>query len=134
MIFSNVKRGWRKVGRKKIYFDSRSEYIYYVYLDWLKRTKKIKDFVYHPPYFDFSQWIKFGTNRYEVDFKVVESNGRERYVEIKNTENLDKMDSKSRTRIKRLRKYFPDVELEVKSSKAVSELGKTLSLLVKLEE
>lgn len=121
--WSNVKRGWRTIDNVKKWFDSRSEFNYYLYLNWLLKRKEIKDFVYHPPYFDFSQWVKHGVTRYEVDFKVIELDGREWYVEIKSTNRLDKMDSHSRTKIKRLRKYYPDIVLNIVSTNDVERLG-----------
>lgn len=121
--WSNVKRGWLTVNGQRIYFDSRGEINYFLYLDWLKKRGEIKDFVYHPPYFDFSKWVKHGLTRYEVDFKIIELDGREWYVEIKSTTRLDKMDGNSRTKIKRLRKYYDHIQLHVVSTYDVQKLN-----------
>lgn len=130
MKFKNVKRGWRTINRKRIYFDSKAEANYYRYLLFLKKNGGIVDFKYHPPYFDFSKWIKYGTRRYELDFWVKEKTGKEKWIEIKGTDVLSKMDSKSRTRINRLRKYYPEAHLDVISTKRVAAIGKqTLGLI-----
>lgn len=128
-FFKNVKRGWRTISGKRIYFDSKSEANYYRILLFLKTNKDIKNFEYHPPVFDFTQWIKFGTLRYELDFKVTENDGRIYYVEIKSTDNLDKMDSSSRTRIKRFKKYYPNCVLRIVTSSSVRNIGNKLPLV-----
>ena len=126
--WKHVKRGWRKIGRKTIYFDSMAEANYYRYLCHLRRKKKIKQFVYHPPYFDFSDWIKHGTNRYEIDFKIIYNDGSEQYIEVKSTNDLTKMDSRSRTRIKRLLKYYPDTPFKIVTTLEIKALGARLSI------
>lgn len=118
----NVKRGWEVVNNKNIFFASQGEYRYYLYLDFLKKHKSIKDFEYQPKSFDFSQWIKHGTNRYRVDFKIIENNGEEIWIEIKSTNNLDKMDQKSRTKIKRFKKYYPKLIFRIITTKEIKTL------------
>jgi len=127
--YGKVRRGYRTFGNnKKIYFDSMAEANYYRILSFLKKAGEIKDFKYHPKSFDFSQWIKYGIRRYEIDFKIIERNGDEKYVEIKSTSDLKKMDSNSRTRINRLKKYYPDVNFRVTTTSDVRAIGNKLPI------
>ena len=131
MKYSHVQRGWRIIDGKRIYFDSKAESNYYRYLSFLKSNHEILDFKYHPPVFDFSEWIKFGIRRYEIDFWIKERNGIEKWIEIKNTDNLEKMDSGSRTRIKRLKKYYPQIHFEIVTTKSIeSNIGGYVSGLI----
>ena len=72
MPFDNIERGDYQVGDKVIYFRSKWEANYALYLEWLKKEGQIKDWQYEPNYFEFP--IKHGTTRYLPDFKVINYN------------------------------------------------------------
>lgn len=80
---------------------------YASYLDWLISKKHILDWEYEPDTFWFLK-IKRGVRSYKPDFKVFKTKKDVEYHEVKGY-----MDSRSRTKIKRMAKYYPDVKLIV---------------------
>jgi hypothetical protein len=73
----------------------------------MKEHGIIKDWEYEPQTFWFYK-IKRGVRSYKPDFKVIENNGFQYWAEVKGY-----MDSKSITKIKRFRKYYPKEPLVV---------------------
>lgn len=102
------KAGWREIGGKRIFARSRWEANYGRYLEWLKQHQEISDWEHEPKTFWFEQ-IKRGSRSYLPDYRVVYSDGREEFHEVKGW-----MDSRSRTKLKRMRKYYPEISLVVK--------------------
>lgn len=109
-IFRNLA-GWREIGGRRIYFRSLWEARYARYLEYLKANQHIADWQYEPKTFWFDG-IKRGTCSYKPDFCVIRNDLTHYWVEVKGY-----MDSCSRTKIKRFRKYFPDEELIVLEKK-----------------
>lgn len=99
--------GWRTIRSRRIYFRSGWEVNYAWWLQFLKEQKQIQEWEYEPKTFWFEA-IKRGTRSYLPDFKVTRLDGTHFWVEVKGY-----MDSKSATKIKRFRKYFPKEELKV---------------------
>ena len=112
------KCGWREVGGKRCYFRSRWEANYARYLQWLVENGQIKRWEFEPVTFWF-EGVKRGTVSYLPDFRVTENDGREVYHEVKGW-----MDARSKTKIKRMAKYHPEVELIVIDSGAYRALAK----------
>jgi hypothetical protein len=102
--FANLHKG-RREGMDG-YFKSRWEANVGRYLDFLKSTGKIIDWKYEPETFWF-EGIRRGVCSFKPDFKVIEA-GRIYYWEVKGY-----MDARSKTKIKRMAKYFPDVTVHV---------------------
>lgn len=123
--FGNVQRGWFKIGSKKLFFRSKWEANYALYLNFLKKQGEVKRWAYEDQLFIFEK-IQFGTRSYRPDFKVWERDGSVAYHEIKGY-----MTSKSNTQLKRMAKYFPDIKVILVDSAAYKDihrkLGKTLS-------
>lgn len=103
----STKKGWYTIGCRRIFFKSGWEVKYARYLEGLKTLKVIKDWEYEPQRFLFEE-IKSGTRTYTPDFKVFNVDDTHYWVEVKGY-----MDAKSKTKIKRFRKYFPTEELRV---------------------
>ena len=101
------KSGWREVGGKKIYFRSTWEVKYAKYLQFLKETGVINSWEYEPQTFWFEE-IRRGTRSYLPDFKVTKLDGTHYWVEVKGY-----FDAKSKTKIKRFKKYYPKEELMI---------------------
>ena len=99
------KQGWATVGGKKHFFRSGWEVEYAQYLEILKKYKKIKEWEYEPITFWFEP-IKRGTRSYLPDFRITETNGDIVYHEVKGY-----LDSKSKTKLKRMKKYYPEIKL-----------------------
>ncbi len=116
---------WREIGGVKKYYRSRWEANYARYLQFLKEQGKIKDWKHESKTFWFDG-IKRGCVSYLPDFWVLENNGSEAYHEVKGF-----MDSKSKTKIKRMAKYHPTVKLIVVGSKEYSALRRNAAALIK---
>ena len=105
------KQFWAIVGDKDpIYFRSSWEYYYALFLAKLKQEGKIKDFFHEPKCFWFEN-IKRGVRSYLPDFCILHLNGSEEWVETKGL-----MDSKSITKMKRMAKYYPEVNIRLVGS------------------
>lgn len=106
-IYSRSNNGWYKINRKKYYFRSGWEVVYAQYLEWLRSKKEIKKWQYEPDVFWFEK-IRRGVRSYCPDFKIFNNDKTFEYHEVKGY-----MDSKSKTKIKRMAKYFPETKLIV---------------------
>lgn len=118
------KAAWLELGGKRIYARSSWEANYARYLEWLKGLKHIKDWEHEAETFWFDG-IRRGCVSYLPDFKVTRQNGSVEYHEVKGW-----MDARSRTKIARMRRYHPDVQLLVIDSKAYRKLARAVGLLV----
>jgi hypothetical protein len=130
------KQFWAIVGDKEpIFFRSSWEYYYAIFLAKLKQEGKIKDFFHEPRCFWFDG-IKRGVRSYLPDFQIFHLNGSEEWVETKGY-----MDSKSATKMKRMAKYYPQINIRLvakewfmqnlKSCKALEpQLGKKIQKLI----
>lgn len=105
--FPNVKRGEYECSKGSIYFRSKWEANYALYLDFLMTHGEIGDWQYEPERFIFEE-IKFGCRSYLPDFKVLNPNGSIEFHEVKGY-----MDGRSKTKLKRMAKYYPGVDLKV---------------------
>lgn len=108
----NVKRGswkaqWIEIGGKKFYARSSWEITHANWLESLKNKSKIKDWEHEPETFWFTG-IKRGAMSYLPDFKITLNDNSVEFHEIKGW-----MDSRSRTKIKRFRRQFPQHKLKV---------------------
>ncbi len=105
--FGNVKRGWYDINGKKMFFRSKWEVNYALYLDFLIEKKQIKSWSYEKDVFIFHK-INFGTRSYRPDFKVTDLKDEIVYHEVKGW-----MDSKSKTKLKRMAKYYPKIRIVI---------------------
>jgi len=118
------KSGWREIEGNKKFYRSRWEANYARYLQWLKETSRIKDWKHECKTFWFDG-VKRGTVSYLPDFWVQEIDESESYHEVKGW-----MDDKSKTKIKRMAKYHPDVKLIVITGKEYKVLESSLSSII----
>ena len=118
------KSGWREFGGKKKYYRSRWESNYGRYLQWLKENGEIKDWEHESDVFWF-KGIKRGCMSYKPDFKVIENNNEIVYHEVKGW-----MDDRSKTKIKRMAIYYPNVKLIVIDSNLYKKMSKKLKFLI----
>lgn len=106
-----TKASWVEVGGKRFFARSDWEISYACLLEAWKRDGQIMDWSYEPKTFWF-EGIRRGTNNYKPDFGVEAMPGAQpEYHEVKGW-----MDSKSKTKIKRMAKYHPDVRLIVRDA------------------
>jgi len=128
-IAPNVKRGswkaaWHEIGGTRKYYRSRWEANYAYYLQWLLERGEIAKWEHEPKTFWFEK-IKRGTRSYLPDFRVTENDGSEAFHEVKGW-----MDDRSKTKIKRMRIYHPDVTLIVIGAKEYKAIQNKASRLV----
>ncbi len=102
---------WREIGEHRCYFRSRWEANFARYLEFLKREKLIEKWIHEPQTFWFEE-IKRGVTSYKPDFKVFELDGSHQWYEVKGY-----LDAKSLTKIKRMRKYYPQETISIIDSK-----------------
>lgn len=124
--FANVQRGDYECSKGTVYFRSKWEANYALFLDFLVKNGDIKDWEYETERFVFEQ-IKFGTRSYLPDFKIINHDNTFEYHEVKGY-----MDARSKTKLKRMEKYFPDVKLILIDKKYYSELYKKFNKILKM--
>lgn len=118
------KAAWRNIGGIDKYYRSRWEANYARYLQWLLENKKIANWQHEPETFWFDA-VKRGCVSYLPDFKVTEIDGSISYHEVKGW-----MDDRSKTKIKRMKKYYPEINLIIIEKKQYQELVKKVSGLI----
>lgn len=118
------KAAWRTIGGKRKYYRSSWEANYGYYLEFLKSHGKIKAWAHEPDTFWF-EVVKRGVRSYLPDFKVTNNDGAVYYVEVKGW-----MDPKSATKLKRMKKYHPEVELRLVDAKAYKILAGQVKNLI----
>lgn len=124
LIFSggypNVQRGEYECSKGTIYFRSKWEANYALYLDFLIKQHQIKNWEYEKKTFVFES-ILYGTRRYTPDFEIKNNDDSLEYHEIKGY-----MDGRSKTKLKRMAKYFPKVKLVLIDGDYYKDLKKKL--------
>lgn len=117
--YSRCKHG-RRPDIDNQYFRSAWEANYARFLNLLKAQGTIASWEYEIETFWFEA-VRRGVRSYTPDFKITEPSGKVYFVEVKGW-----MDAKSKTKIKRMAKYHPAVELRVVGQKAYTEIAKKL--------
>ena len=108
-----------------IFFRSSWEANFARYLNYLISKKIIYKWEFEPDTFWFEN-IKRGVRSYLPDFKIWDFEDSDPYyVEVKGW-----MDSKSKTKIKRMAKYYPEIRLDIVAKKEYTEIKKKLSRLI----
>jgi hypothetical protein len=103
----NSDSGWKLVGGREFYFRSHWEYRYALHLEFQKKHSIIREWEFEPQTFWFLS-IKRGVRSYKPDFKITENDGKHHWVEVKGY-----YDAKSKTKLRRFRKYYPEETLYV---------------------
>lgn len=118
------KAGWREIGGRKIYARSRWEANYGRYLEFQKVQGLISEWEHEPETFWFDK-IKRGVCSYLPDFKVFHKDGSSEFHEVKGW-----MDGRSKTKLKRMKKYHPSIRVVLVDSKRINALNKTVGRLI----
>ena len=118
--WSNARRGYFPVGGASRFFRSRWEANYALYLDFLARKGDILSWEYEPRCFMFPE-VKLGIRSYRPDFGVTLPSGTTEYHEVKGW-----MDPASKTKLKRMAKYHPDVKMVLIDRYVYADLEKKL--------
>lgn len=122
--YPNVQRGDYENSKGTMYFRSKWEANYALFLDFLVEKKEIKSWEYEADVFVFEE-IKFGTRSYRPDFKVFNKDGSFEYHEVKGY-----MDSKSKTKLRRMEKYYPDAKIILIDSDYYRDLKKKMGKML----
>lgn len=112
------KAGWREIGSQRVYFRSRWEANYARYLQSLVDEEKIRSWEHEPQTFWF-EGIRRGSMSYLPDFRVVDNEGNVTYHEVKGW-----MDERSKTKLSRMKKYFPEVAMVVVDKSSYAAMNK----------
>lgn len=120
----STSKAWVTIGGKRFYAKSLWEQNYAHYLEFLKSQGNIMDWEYEPETFWF-EGIRRGTNNYKPDFRVTHNDGSIEYREVKGF-----FDKKSKTKIRRMKKYHPKVPIKVLGEKWWKKHGPGLAMIV----
>lgn len=118
------KAGWRQIGDSRNFYRSRWEANYARYLQWLKDRGEIEDWKHEPETFWFES-IKRGVRSYKPDFRVWEIGGASALHEVKGW-----MDSRSRTCLKRMAKYYPSERLVLVDGPAYRSIRRSVMSII----
>lgn len=117
--------GRRRVDLDNRYFRSSWEANYARYLNFLIAHKDIFKWEYEPDTFYFEK-IKRGSRSYTPDFKIWRTEGAEpHYEEIKGW-----FDPRSKTKMKRMAKYYPDVKVVLIDQGAYYAIAKSVRAFI----
>lgn len=122
-------KGRRGIGGKREdlnnkYFRSMWEANWARYLNWLIERGSILRWEYEPETFEFP--VKRGSRFYTPDFKVFNSDGSCEFHEVKGW-----MDQKSVTKLKRMEKYYPEVEIILVDKEVYRSVANKVGRLIK---
>jgi len=125
--YSRCKRGYRDdIG--DFFFRSAWEANYARYLNFLIKNKKIQKWEYEVDTFLFPEVVR-GQRSYLPDFKVWDNEGNVCYHEVKGW-----MNAASKSKLKKMKKYYPDVALIVIASKEYYAIEKFKAMIPNWED
>ena len=122
--YGNVKRGYYDINGKTMFMRSKWEANYALYLDFLIKQGEISGWEYEVEAFIFEA-IQFGTRSYRPDFKIVNGNGTIEYHEVKG-----RMTPKSKTQLKRMAKYYPEIKIVLITKREYNDIKNKLGRVV----
>jgi len=117
-IHSKSKKSWEEIGGKRHFYRSTWEVVYARYLEFLKLNKQIEDWNYETKTFWFEK-IRRGVRSFLPDFEVTNLNGTIEYHEVKGW-----MDQKSKTKLSRMKTYYPEIKVILIDESAYKEIKK----------
>lgn len=114
--------GGKREDLKNMYFRSTWESNYARYLNFLISKGQIKRWEFEVDVFEFP--VKRGSKFYTPDFKVWASDSNYEYHEVKGY-----MDQKSATKLKRMKKYYPNEKLVLIQKEQYREISKWQAII-----
>lgn len=123
LTVSGANRNSFRGGKREdlgFYVRSKWEANYARYLKWLVSIGEIRSWQYEPDTFEFTK-IKRGSRFYTPDFKVFLLSGEFEYHEVKGW-----LDSRSKTKLSRMKRYFPEIKVVLIDSTAYRGLAETV--------
>lgn len=122
--YSRGRQGTYDINGNKIFFRSLWEANYALYLDHLKMNGKIFNWTFEEDTFWFDK-IKRGVRSYKPDFKILNNDGSFYYIEVKGY-----MDSKSKTKLNRMRIYHPLIKIKLVEQKEYKQTLKDYQSII----
>ena len=122
--FANVKRGHYDCSKGSVFFRSKWEANYALYLDFLTKQGQIKGWDYEKDVFIFEQ-ITIGNRSYIPDFKVYLKDGSFEYHEVKGY-----MDAKSKTKLRRMARFYPEVKVILIDGPVYRDIAKKIGKML----
>lgn len=116
--------GGKRADLGGLYVRSRWEANYARYLNWLISRGAIRTWKYEPDTFEFAR-IKRGNRFYTPDFKVFNNDESYEYHEVKGY-----MDASSKTKLDRMRRFFPREKIVVIDRGPYREIADKVSRLI----
>lgn len=123
--YTKYLRGTYNINGKDVYFRSKWEANYALYLDFLIKQKHIVSWEYEPFIFYFER-IKRGTRSYTPDFKVILPDGNSEWHEVKGY-----MNDASKTKLKRMSLYYPLERIKLIQQPSYNDILKKLKGVIK---
>ncbi len=117
-------RGGKRDDLGGLYVRSSWEANWARYLNWLQQRGEIVRWEYEPEAFEFHK-VRKGTRFYTPDFKVWNKDGSIEYHEVKGW-----LDAKGRTKLERMKKYYPTIKIVLIGLKDYRSVSKTMRLLI----
>lgn len=117
-------KGGKRADLENRYFRSRWEANFARYLNWLIKVGYIAKWEYEPETFYF-EGLRHGTVSYTPDFKIYPVKDTPYFVEVKGY-----MDPKSKTKLVRMRKYYPTVRVDLLDNKGYRALAKKYKSII----
>lgn len=121
----NSQAGWRVIGGQRIYCRSKMEANYGRVLEFQRKSGLIAAWFHEKTTYWF-EGIRRGCVSYLPDYDIVENDGGFRHDEVKGY-----MDKKSATKLKRMKKYYPDVIVRLIGKGEMAGYKRTMSKLIK---
>jgi len=115
--------GGKREDLEGLYVRSSWEANWARYLNWLTKQGMVESWEYEPETFEFP--IKRGSKFYTPDFKVKFASGKLEYHEVKGY-----MDQKSRTKLKRMTKYYPQINIIIIDRELYKSVEQDVSLFI----
>lgn len=122
-VYSRVRSKSIEIGGQKFFARSSWEANIAAYFEFLKCNGNIKDWEHEPETFWFLKIMR-GVRSYKPDFRITNNDGSKYFVEVKGW-----MDSKSKTKLARFKKYYPELKLELIDEKRYKEIKSKSGLI-----
>lgn len=123
--FRNIKRGYFNINGIEMFFRSKWEANYALYLDFLIKDRKIKTWGYEKERFIFHA-IKSGATSYCPDFRIINIDDSLEYHEVKGW-----LTPRAKTQINRMRIYYPKIKLNLIDRNLYEDIRSKLSTILK---
>jgi len=125
---TRTAKGGKRPDLNDIYFRSSWEANVFRYIQFLIKNNKVASCAYEPDIYRFEN-VKRNPISYTPDFRVTYPDGHWEYWEVKGY-----MDSESRSKLKRMDKFFPTVPIKIIDAAEYAAIAKWSRLIPNWEK